>query len=91
MLTVRVRTGNATAAATGTNVEVTFASETLSATLSLEQISVGVITQALENIAYLRAQNGGVASRLAFNSESFSSTKDEYACRIGSNGRCGYC
>jgi flagellin len=77
------QTGNATAAATGTNVEVTFASETLSAALSLEQISVGVITQALENIAYLRAQNGGVASRLAFNSESLVQQKTNMRAALG--------
>ena len=37
---------------------VTFAATDLSGTLELDEISVGVITQALENISYLRAQNG---------------------------------
>ena len=37
---------------------VTFASTNLTGTLELDEISVGVITQALENISYLRAQNG---------------------------------
>ena len=49
---------------------VTFAADNIGDTLGLDMISVGVITQALENIAYLRAQNGGSASRLAFNAES---------------------
>jgi flagellin len=75
--------GNSKAAATGTNEIVTFASESVSDTLSLGQISVGVITQALENIAYLRAQNGGVASRLAFNSESLVQQKTNMRAALG--------
>ena len=58
---------------------VTFAAENIGDTLGLDMISVGVITQALENIAYLRAQNGGSASRLAFNAESLS-RKAEQNC-----------
>ena len=46
---------------------VTFASAEVSGTINLDDISVGVITQALENISFLRAQNGGTHSRLAFN------------------------
>src|SRR6056300_1712251 len=42
--------GNSSARATGTNSVVTFASESVTGTMSLGQISVGVITQALENI-----------------------------------------
>ena len=49
---------------------LTLASEVLSDTPSLEQISVGVITKALENVAFLRAQNGGSQSRLSFNADS---------------------
>jgi flagellin len=51
--------------------------------LSLGQISVGVITQALENISFLRAQNGGVASRLAFNSESLVQQKTNMRAALG--------
>ena len=64
----------------------TFASESGTPMLNLSDISVGVITQALENIAFLRAQNGGVHSRLAFNSESLTQQKDQYACCSWSNG-----
>ena len=39
------------------------------------QVSVGVITKVLENVAFLRAQNGGTASRLAFNAESLVTRK----------------
>ena len=38
----------------------------LASTINLDQISVGVITKVLENISYLRAQNGGSGSRLNF-------------------------
>jgi flagellin len=62
---------------------VTFASETISQTLSLGQISVGVIAQALENISFLRAQNGGVHSRLAFNSESLVAQKTNMRAALG--------
>jgi len=46
-----------------------FASQTYSAAISLGAISVGVFTQALENIATLRADNGGTMSRLEFASD----------------------
>jgi flagellin len=75
--------GNSSARATNTTSVVTFASESASGTLSLGQISVGVITQALENIAYLRAQNGGVASRLAFNAESLVQQKTNMRAALG--------
>ena len=58
--------------------------------LNLADISVGVITQALENIAFLRAQNGGTASRLAFNAESLVTQKTKYACSPWPDGRCRY-
>ena len=62
---------------------VTFASDNVGDTLGLEMISVGVITQALENIAYLRAQNGGSSSRLAFNSESLVQQKTNMRAALG--------
>ena len=75
--------GNSAAKALGTTEIVTFASSSFDGALSLGQISVGVITQALENIAYLRAQNGGVASRLAFNSESLVQQKTNMRAALG--------
>jgi len=65
------------------NVWVTFASDNVDDTLGLDMISVGVITQALENIAYLRAQNGGSSSRLAFNSESLVQQKTNMRAALG--------
>ena len=62
---------------------VTFAADNIGDTLGLDMISVGVITQALENIAYLRAQNGGSASRLAFNAESLVQQKTNMRAALG--------
>ena len=65
------------------NSWVTFAADNVGDTLGLDMISVGVITQALENIAYLRAQNGGSSSRLAFNSESLVQQKTNMRAALG--------
>jgi len=65
------------------NQWVTFAADNIGDTLGLDMISVGVITQALENIAYLRAQNGGSASRLAFNAESLVQQKTNMRAALG--------
>ena len=65
------------------NEWVTFASTDLAGTLELSEVSVGVITQALENISYLRAQNGGVQSRLSFNSESLTQQKTNMRAALG--------
>ena len=46
-----------------------FASADLSGTVSLSQVSNEVISKALENVASLRAQNGGTMSRLTFSDE----------------------
>lgn len=62
---------------------VTFAVTSTSDALELDQISVGVISQALENISFLRAQNGGTHSRLAFNSESIVSQKTNMRAALG--------
>ena len=51
--------------------------------LDLDDISVGVISQALENVAFLRAQNGGVHSRLAFNAESLTQQKTNMRAALG--------
>ena len=62
---------------------VTFAASEIGNTISLGQISVGVITQALENISYLRAQSGGSQSRLAFNLESITQQKTNMRAALG--------
>ena len=76
--------GNTTATASMTSSTViTFASSSVEGAISLGQISVGVISQALENISYLRAQNGGVHSRLAFNLESLGQQKTNMRAALG--------
>jgi flagellin len=47
-----------------------FAASTVSGAISLGAVSVGVYSQALQNIATLRAENGGSVSRLQFAQES---------------------
>jgi flagellin len=62
---------------------VTFAASEVANTLDLDDISVGVITQALENVSYLRAQSGGSQSRLAFNLESLTQQKTNMRAALG--------
>ena len=51
---------------TGANAAMTFAAEDSSKTIDITDISVGVFTQALQNVATLRADNGASMSRLRF-------------------------
>lgn len=52
-----------------------FAAENVSDAIDLNDVSVGVFTKALENIATLRAENGASMSRLRFASDNISTTK----------------
>ena len=65
------------------NVWVTLANNDLTSTLSLDMISVGVLTQALENVAFLRAQNGGATSRLSFNADSLAAQATNMRAALG--------
>jgi flagellin len=62
---------------------ITFASPSLASTINLDQISVGVITAVLENISFLRAQNGGAGSRLNFAYESLAMQKTNMRAALG--------
>jgi flagellin len=55
--------------AAGTATTFTFAAQTTSSAISLGAIDAAVYTKALENIATLRAENGGSVSRLMFAEE----------------------
>ena len=66
-----------------TSTYLTFASSKVEDTVGLAQLSVNVINQALENIAYLRAQNGGVQSRLSFNLQSLAQQKTNMRAALG--------
>jgi flagellin len=70
-------------AAQTTGGMITFAADEIANTIDLDDISVGVITQALENISYLRAQSGGSQSRLAFNLESITQQKTNMRAALG--------
>jgi len=65
------------------NDMITFAADEVANTIDLDDISVGVITQALENVSYLRAQSGGSQSRLAFNLESLTQQKTNMRAALG--------
>jgi flagellin len=66
-----------------TGAPLTFASTNLKDTLSLKQISVNVLTKVLENISYLRAQNGASGSRLYFSSDSLAKQKTNMRAALG--------
>ena len=58
-------------AATSTTDEIrSFGSSTTESAFELGDVSVAVFTQALQNVATLRAENGGSVSRLQFSKES---------------------
>ena len=61
---------SATFESKGSNGVQSFAASISTAAIELGDISVAVFTQALENIATLRAENGGSVSRLQFSKES---------------------
>ena len=75
--------GNAAISPTNQDAWVTLASEYLSGAITLDMISSGVLESALENIAYLRAQNGGGQSRLSFNLLSLSQQKTNMSAALG--------
>jgi flagellin len=60
--------------ANGTTI-YSFGSETSANAFALADVSVAVFTQALQNVATLRAENGGSVSRLQFAKESASAQK----------------
>ena len=60
-----------------------FAAIDLSGTMELGDVSVGVFNKALENIAALRAQNGGTMSRLNFAADNLSQQKANMEAALG--------
>ena len=59
----------------GTGNVNSFAAENVSSAIDLSDVSVGVFTQALQNVATLRSDNGASMSRLAFASDNIATTK----------------
>ena len=89
---ITINTGNLNASlfnsadnsqAIGATGVFTFASERVEDTMDLNQISVGVFTKALENIASLRAENGGTMSRLSYSDEMISQMKSNMKAALG--------
>lgn len=76
--------GHTDAATRKANNLYTFASETYASAIKLEEMSVGVFTQALENIATLRADNGGTMSRLRYASDNVTLQERNF---VAANGR----
>jgi flagellin len=75
--------GNNDAATRATSGYYTFASTTYSGAMDLQEISVGVFTQALENLATLRADNGGTMSRLQYASDNATMQAKNFAAANG--------
>ena len=60
-----------------------FAASSLGTSFTLDAVSVGVFSKALENIASLRAQNGGTMSRLTFSDEMISQMRTNMKAALG--------
>ena len=71
------------AAAVGTAANLTFATNNASNVLHLQDVSMGVFEQALSNVAFLRAQNGGGVSRLSFAAESLALQETNVRAALG--------
>ena len=74
---------NNNATSPGVATDVTFATSTSSNVLQLADISMGVFEQALSNVAFLRAQNGGGVSRLSFAAESLALQETNVRAAVG--------
>jgi len=61
----------------------TFASTDTSTAISLDALTVSFFTQALENVATLRAENGGTTSRLSFASDHAGRTRSNLEAANG--------
>jgi len=62
---------------------VTLAAPSLASTINLDQISVGVFITTLENVSFLRAQNGGAGSRLHFAYENLAKQRTNMRAALG--------
>ena len=65
------------------NTVFSFAAGSLGTTFTLDAVSVGVFSKALENIASLRAQNGGTMFRLTFSDEMISQMRTNMKAALG--------
>ena len=72
-----------TAVAFGTPAAKALAVEDANSTITLDELGVSFFTKALENVATLRAENGGTASRLNFASDHTSRTQSNLEAANG--------
>jgi flagellin len=70
-------------AVVGTAADITFATNNSANVLHLADVSMGVFEQALSNVAFLRAQNGGGVSRLSFAAESLALQETNVRAAVG--------
>ena len=75
--------GNSTINSENKEAWVTLAAPSLGSTIGLDQISVGVFIATLENVSFLRAQNGGAGSRLHFAYENLAQQKTNMRAALG--------
>jgi flagellin len=75
--------GNSTINKENAEAWVTLAAPSLGSTIGLDQISVGVFIATLENVSFLRAQNGGAGSRLHFAYENLAKQKTNMRAALG--------
>jgi flagellin len=78
--------GNNSSVANETNAGggyITLAVTEQAETLSLGAVSVGVFVAALENVSFLRAQNGGAGSRLHFAYENIAKQRTNMKAALG--------
>jgi len=71
-----------TGTATNTNI-ISFAAADSADVWDLDAVSMGVFQKALENVAFLRAQNGGGMSRLTFSADSLSVQQTNIRAALG--------
>lgn len=71
------------AAAVGTAADLSFATDNTANVLHLADVSMGVFEQALSNVAFLRAQNGGGVSRLSFAADSLALQETNVRAAVG--------
>ncbi len=69
--------------AVGTSDVFSFAAASASDAFNLDAVSMGVFEQALANVAFLRAQNGGGVSRLSFAAESLALQETNVRAAVG--------
>ena len=71
------------AAGAGTGGTFSFAASANTGTMTLDKVSSAVFEQALSNVAFLRAQNGGTMSRVTFSAENIASQKTNMKAALG--------